>query len=72
MGTKVSVTIYADGAIESSITGLDKSASGTGQISQEELKSILTGFADVDFFSLAVKNGCVYNVQHPPAWGSKK
>ena len=71
-GRGCSLTIYADGSIESTIPDLDTSASGTGEISQEELKRILIEFADSDFFSLDVKDGCVYNFRHPPSKGSEQ
>jgi hypothetical protein len=69
-GENSSVTINADGTVNSAITDAMQpdsfAARGTGQISQDELKRIVLKFAEVDFFSLNVKNGCVYNVNHPP------
>jgi len=69
-GQKLSVTIYADGTAECTNDVRSSSgewyASGTGQISQEELKRILIEFAKADFFSLAVGD-CVFNIKHPPS-----
>lgn len=69
-GRNSSVTIYADGTVNSAITDANQpdsfAARGTGQISQDELKRIVLKFAELDFFSLNVRNGCVYNVNHPP------
>ena len=74
-GDDASVTITADGTVNSVITTHDiyppATAQGTGRISQDEVKRILLKAAEVDFFSLHTvaiggfcRGDCVYHPQY--------
>jgi hypothetical protein len=69
-GTNHLVTISADGTVNCVISDAEQpdsyTARGASQISRAELEQIVLKFAKLDFFSLRVRDGCVYNVNRPP------